>query len=336
MGRKRGQRLNRLDYLDFTKGFAMIFVVFGHALAIESTNYIMNWAYSFHMPIFFIISGCLLKYKENNGKRYTIKTKCYSLLIPYLYFCIANIIIEFILSKFNINIFIYGIERTVTFYGISSLWFVSALFMGEIVFLILKKKIPNEKALFFLGLILFIFPLIVGINHKTEGDTLKIIWSIGRGCEAFLFIQIGYHLFNYINNIKVPSIYLVILLLIVSITVYLNGFVNTFVCRYNNLFLFFINFIFMSLLLILLFKNIKQSKVLSWIGKNSLIIMATHQATISIIWGIMENLRLDYIGYLPGILVTLLVFIIEIPIVYVINNYLSFMIGKKNIKAISD
>lgn len=320
--------MNRLNYLDFTKGFAMIFVVFGHALAIESTNYIMNWAYSFHMPIFFIISGYLLRYKEDNGKKYTIKSKCYSLLIPYLCFCTANIIIEFVLSKFNINILFYGIERMITFYGISSLWFVSALFIGEIVFFILKKKIHNKKIVFFIALILFIFPLIIGINHKVEGDIPKIIWAMARGCEAFLFIQIGYYLFNYINNIKLSSIFIITLLLIVSVPVYLNGFVNTFVCRYNNLALFFINCIGMSVLIILLFKNVNECQLLSWVGKNSLIIMATHQATISIIWAIMEKFNLNYMGYLSGVLVTILIFIIEIPIVYVINNYCPFMLGK--------
>ncbi|MCC3671316.1 acyltransferase family protein [Terrisporobacter mayombei] len=57
---------NRLYYLDNTRGFALLGVVIGHIY--ESNNAFINWIYSFHVPLFFIISGALLYYKDSINK----------------------------------------------------------------------------------------------------------------------------------------------------------------------------------------------------------------------------------------------------------------------------
>ena len=46
-----------LNYVDSIKGIAMILVVWGHC---GSENYFYNTLYYIHLPIFIIISGCLL------------------------------------------------------------------------------------------------------------------------------------------------------------------------------------------------------------------------------------------------------------------------------------
>ena len=43
----------RLRYIDFTKGLAIILMIFGHTMS--KINCLHIWIYSFHMPIFFII-----------------------------------------------------------------------------------------------------------------------------------------------------------------------------------------------------------------------------------------------------------------------------------------
>ncbi len=53
---------NRVEYIDSLRGFAILLVVMGHLI---QTNYrdgfvhpIFNIIFSFHMPLFFFISGC--------------------------------------------------------------------------------------------------------------------------------------------------------------------------------------------------------------------------------------------------------------------------------------
>ena len=52
------ENIKRIDYLDYTKGFGILLVILGHIY--DASNPIKIWLYSFHMPLFFIISGFLL------------------------------------------------------------------------------------------------------------------------------------------------------------------------------------------------------------------------------------------------------------------------------------
>ena len=54
----------RILWIDYAKAFAMFFVVIGH---VNSGNYLTNWIYSFHMPLFFFLSGITLKAYRGGG-----------------------------------------------------------------------------------------------------------------------------------------------------------------------------------------------------------------------------------------------------------------------------
>lgn len=63
----------RLDYIDKMRGFAILLVIAGHILqynGIPTDNPAFEWIYSFHMPLFFAISGFVAdKYTHINGLR---------------------------------------------------------------------------------------------------------------------------------------------------------------------------------------------------------------------------------------------------------------------------
>ena len=64
----------RLRYIDLTKGFAIILMLWGHTMT--SVNGIHIWIYSFHMPIFFIMCGILIRIKEEKIRGGTSIRKC--------------------------------------------------------------------------------------------------------------------------------------------------------------------------------------------------------------------------------------------------------------------
>ena len=47
----------RLDYMDAVKGIGILLVVMGHNL--QGIPALTSWIYSFHMPLFFIVTGYL-------------------------------------------------------------------------------------------------------------------------------------------------------------------------------------------------------------------------------------------------------------------------------------
>ena len=55
---------DRLFYLDVVRGIGILLIVLGHISAGE--NVIVRYAYSFHVALFFIITGYLLKFKNKN------------------------------------------------------------------------------------------------------------------------------------------------------------------------------------------------------------------------------------------------------------------------------
>lgn len=82
---------NRIEYLDFLRGMAIITVVMGHLFQCNiigaPADKCFNFIYSFHMGFFFFISGCTaaLAYKKNEWGKFTmfVKKKARQLLLPY-------------------------------------------------------------------------------------------------------------------------------------------------------------------------------------------------------------------------------------------------------------
>lgn len=94
--------MKRIEYLDAIKGFAILLMLIGHAIAWNIQGWqdilpiqegmdqskvkvglIWNFIYAFHMAVFFFVSG-FLSYKENSDLRTSLLQKTKRLLIPYL------------------------------------------------------------------------------------------------------------------------------------------------------------------------------------------------------------------------------------------------------------
>ena len=76
---------------------------------------------------------------------------------------------------------------------------------------------------------------------------------------------------------------------------------------------------------------------MKYLGENSLIIMATHQVLLEKFINVVTG---GQYTYLTGLLMLVLIVSIEIPIIYIINRYMPFMIGKfpkkKNVQTVTD
>ena len=57
---------NRIDYIDFAKGGCFLLVIIGHTIQYGRINsLIRGLIFSFHMPLFFILSCVTYKYSES-------------------------------------------------------------------------------------------------------------------------------------------------------------------------------------------------------------------------------------------------------------------------------
>ena len=140
------------DWVLIAKGIGIILVVIGHFSPKLAPNYwveIIKIIYSFHMPLFFLLSGFLF-----NNEKYSylmlIKLKIKRLLYPFI--SIATI---FFIIKYSSGL-IFNLENPVKIGNVFSLlsnplksympllWFIYALFMIFLIYPILRRIIHNN------------------------------------------------------------------------------------------------------------------------------------------------------------------------------------------------
>ena len=190
--------------LDIAKGFGICCVAITHCMTIVYplsfwNNYLYNFIYTFHMPLFFVIAGYLM-YQSLKGDRVKwIKKKACQLLIPHF---IINIVLYF-MSQTNIAEF-GNLAKSYTFshYLIVSTfsdigdWFLWSLFIVCCLVLIVDwlQKYDNKK--FIVSTVL----LTIGIVCLPfrDGDYLRI----ARIQYYFPIFLAGYLIAKYKPQIK--------------------------------------------------------------------------------------------------------------------------------------
>lgn len=142
-----------------------------------------------------------------------------------------------------------------------------------------------------------------------------------RSMIALIFITIGYFLCNIIQNLDLKWYQIIMITALTIILARMNGYVDLWGIQFNNILLYFINSILGSLNIIFISKKL-TSRLLSFWGRNTLIIMATHQLILTMFS------KIDIVNELNFITKLILVLIIEYPIIILINNYALFLLGK--------
>lgn len=133
----------RKRYLDIARGSAIILVIMGHLLAEGGIRFTYSYEihkmiYGFHMPAFFLISGIGVGYslrKKENVERPQIHLKqlIRKTIILYCAWSAIYFAISGVSSRAEIK---EWIECIVTLRGRAPIWYLSALALAEIVFLV--------------------------------------------------------------------------------------------------------------------------------------------------------------------------------------------------------
>lgn len=308
----------RLNYLDYAKGIGILLVVLGHIY----NNSVKLWIYSFHMPLFFIISGYLLEYNKTYDREFkdVLVSRLKSLIIPFYVYSVINTFVLLCLNNFSKEILIENAIRIATLQGKGGIWFLPCLFFAELIYVALRKNINNK----------FIVNLIIGIlfiiSLFANTDRLLVV-VIARIFIALGFLCIGNIIISSIDKYNINWIFIVCIFALTIVGSIFNGVIDLFslvLGRYKILYV--ISSILGTILIISICKKLDNRNLskLKYFGVNSLIIMITHKSIINIIAYFIGI----YTDYIYGTIMFIVVVLIEIPIVYVVNKYLPFTIGK--------
>lgn len=331
---------SRLSYIDCIRGAAIVAVVLGHTS--QGDNFLRNWLYSFHLPVFFILSGILLeKFPSWEAKPVLdiVKKKAASLLYPYFMFSIIVLLYYIAAGKYAMAV--VSVLRTIGMEGESALWFLPALLLAESFFFLFYKRKGNKL------LIMIFLCVVTSCNgYLCNMDIpIKEYWAVqfffsllnllNRALIGTIFIMMGYMghkiIRTKLHNINKYAI---------NITGILLLFINLFVSQYNpgvdlhfsklnNPLLFYFNAVSGSLFLIIFMKYIvKKNRALEYLGRNSLIIMATH-TTLPVLLIAMRMFQFTSIScawYIEDIIICFLTICMEVIMIAVINRWMPFLV----------
>lgn len=186
-------------FWDVVKGFAILLVVLGHSinygngadyLRSESfyDNYLFKVIYSFHMPIFMLVSGYLFYYSVlRKSSSMIILSRIRMLLIPVVSFAVIYkclVFMSVLKGEMSLQSFTYDFFTTI-FLGYH-LWFLWSVFLNSIfVLMVYKLNFPSYT---------YILIWICSLLLRTYGEFLS-----GMELYSFMFpyFVIGFLLHQY-------------------------------------------------------------------------------------------------------------------------------------------
>lgn len=173
--------VKRLDYIDIAKGLGMLTIIWGHIVHEGWSN---QFVYSFHIPLFFFLSGMVFNASKYQTVGELIKKRVKTLLIPYLIFSIITWLLWVgmrVVSHDTTNYW-YPLLQTFIAQGSAGflrhnlpLWFVTCLFVVEIMYYYINK-LPK------IGAALSLITCSVIGNYMIRGG----VWSISDYCRGAL------------------------------------------------------------------------------------------------------------------------------------------------------
>lgn len=92
-----GNRLDRQNYIDVMRGIGILLVMLGHSIATitEPTNKLIL---SFHMPLFFFISGMLFYNKELKKPGRFFYAKFRRLIVPQIVMGVITVVVSIVID----------------------------------------------------------------------------------------------------------------------------------------------------------------------------------------------------------------------------------------------
>lgn len=344
----------RLDYLDMAKGVGIFLVILGHIEYIQEDT--LKWISSFHMPLFFIVGGVLSYVKRDEKKPFftALAGKARGSLLPYASFTLM-------LLTMNTVSFFLGSESltssqlarqyvdAATGYGIHILWFLPAYFIAGAVFLVLDKSLRpafRNLAVLILSVAAYGVTVAFELDRYASMDLslaayagLDLLITLLRGLLAMPFLFMGWYLgaleekfFSGENKGRKALCFCMAFLLIPGGLLALKASVFDLHYLYVEP-LHYLTSLLSSTGLLCLLRALPVSRILTWLGRNSLVIMCTHATFFVVYYISLGMFFIDNRIPLPqpvfNLGIAVFVCVAEIPIVWIFNRYFGYLLGRK-------
>lgn len=345
------QKYARTGWIDICKAIAIYFMVLAHTGV--STN-VSIWIHAFHMPVFFLLSGYCFNEVKNSNIFKLIKKRFCTLIIPYFIFGVSLFLFWdlalFVLHRksemrsiSNLLSSILWNNADASTFGVIQ-WFLPCLFFAEIIFAILLKLVRNKPL--YVAILLIGLSLIGYIISKVLSFRLPL--ALDCSFMATFFFGIGWlaskskvsNVVDFINKHRLISVVAVVVLAVADVPlIFLCGAVNMRTVSYENYFLFVLNALVYSLVLVVLsviadslLKHKKTGRALKTVGANTLVVLLLNSTCIrfyEVLFGkLLDKMPATQVCIINAV-VALAITIVCVLISLFVNRFCPWLLGKR-------
>lgn len=334
----------RYDFVDNMRAIAIVLVVVGHAPGIGTTA--VTIIYGFHMPLFFFISGLLLRSdKLSLGIGAYLAMLWKSLLLPYFFFGVISYLYWLATHSAATKAAEYSqlawyepIFPLFVGYGHAAnigLWFFTCLAVTSLAYYLLRRYVSGKIALSVIAVSFFSFIF----WHDESWPRLP--WCVDVALVALLFYAIGHYwsddLRRYVlavSKTKSLAIGLVLLALSIALTA-VNGRVGMLDLNFGTYPMLFAPNAIAGIAGVLFVSSVVNAGAVSrWLSKNTIIIFPTHALMFSVftgvgvmLFGLPHDFKDSSVFY--GLVYVMLALILCYPTARISYNLFPFVLGRR-------
>lgn len=366
----------RLLFIDMARLYGVALVYYGHFIesymkagsSAAAMHY--KFIYSFHMPLFFLLSGYIAKkHVGNTSFQAWLKQQMASRLVPYLFLSLLLIIPTFWITGFTVGLSLPSVEGYVKGIGATILagfpyfniptWFLICLFVVEIFHYVTSRFLSSNARILVIALGFYIFGSLLAWNAGFMRPT-NILSPHGKIYPYFMILEAftGYAIYLigvYLrrNNVLAGSASPLILavssftcLVLVFLTFDLNKgmFLIPFydavilvASSHGNPILFPLTAVLGSLLIVIIAKMTTRIRFLCYLGGNTVVIFGLNGVFYHLVNDRLASYLILLHGndginiFLCGLAVSLVSMSLTVPFVFFFNRFCPQLIGKPKV-----
>lgn len=336
----------RVSYIDIAKFIGIFILLVEHTgnwtTLSGNYNYVKTWICSFHMPLFFIVLGLVISAKPIKSISEFAKLldkRVKSLVIPYVIWCfiyqvgMGNNFYVGVLYGSNLSL---GVAQTN-----QVLWFLPAMFVSMLLFQIVININDILKIQKFEKYVLVLEAILMGyfsIFLKQYRGEWGMPWGFDVAFMGVSFILFGFvmkELLQWLLDKKL-AIVVTVLVIFLALGVYiaLNNqpdemwvSIMALAMYGHNHLLYIIGALINTFAVVIVSYILRNITLLTWLGKNSMLIMVVHYILFpyTVQWAV--NLGNGH-NILTAILNAVITVIMCIPIAFLVEHYAPILKGK--------
>jgi len=333
---------HRLLFIDQIRAFAIFLIIFEHN---NHSSIFSEFSTSFSIPIFFILSGFVSKNKTQISIASFLKKQINRLLIPYFVLSFLLFLFWLFFGRHYGESATYMYSPIKNFIGIFyaqggaeymnwgiPMWFLPALFITSFLdYFASKLQIKLQ----------IILAIIISLSGFLLFKLFRVHlpWSVDVAFALYGFYFLGKIIrkqdFIKILSVKKSSIPTILIFGAIHLLCFhYNGRVLYYYSDYGNFALMYLNGIAGFIWVFTLFSLLPESRIVVWLGQNTLAILAFHLLAMTFIKAIFFfgfNIELPF-NTLLSLLYGIIQISLLVPLILLLNRYFPFLVGNRKKK----